>query len=152
MGGTQLCAPLGSRFSGLAAGYSEQIVLLVVTYVNGGSAVYLTQATQSFGYPVPLIAAEDALLRVFITSASDLDTPLPTVRTTFYEHGAEVYAVDIPGGGTTIPREINEGDLSVTANARIPGRVLAPGLEMLVEIDPERRPGSGPGHPGPPSP
>ena len=136
LGGTQLCAPSDPGFQDWLRGIPNNRVA-DCGVGGGGSAAYVTQATQSLAYPVPLMAGEDALLRVFITSESDPDAALPPVRATFYERGAEVYAVDIPGSGTTIPRQIEEGDLSATANARIPGRVLAPGLEMVVEIDPD---------------
>ena len=101
------------------------------------TAAYLTQAVQSQLYPVPLVAGEDALLRVFVTSESDTDANMPPVRARYYEGGAEVYSVDIPGQEIPIPSEVDEGDLMSSANARIPGSVLTPGLEMVIEIDPE---------------
>ena len=47
------------------------------------------------------------------------------------------HAVDIPSQVTPLPTEIDEGDRSSSANARIPGPVIAPGLEMVIEIDPD---------------
>ena len=38
--------------------------------------------------------------------------------------------------GKTVPRAVDEGVLSASANAEIPGSVVRPGLEMVVEIDP----------------
>ena len=101
------------------------------------SVAYLTQAVQSLEHPVPLVAGEDALLRVFVTSATDTDAEIPLVRATFYEGGAEVHTVDIQSPETPIPTEVSEGDLSTSANVRIPGPVLTPGLDMVIEIDPE---------------
>ena len=62
---------------------------------------------------------------------------MPAVRASFYSGTAEVYSVEIPGKPGLLPAEIDEGDLAVSANVRIPGYVLRPGLEMVVEIDPE---------------
>ena len=44
---------------------------------------------------------------------------------------------DIPARTAAIPTEVDEGDLSRSSNAEIPGKTVRPGLEMVVEIDPE---------------
>ena len=134
LGGTQLCASSDPGFQDWLRSIPISRVAVCDQSV-GGSTTYLTQATQSFKYPVPLVAGEDALLRVFITADSDLAT-MPYVRATFYESSAEVHVVEIPGTETPIPREIEEGNLSVTADALIPGSIITPGLEMVVYIDP----------------
>ena len=61
---------------------------------------------------------------------------LPDVRARFFLDGAETHVVDIPAQSATIPTELEEGDLARSANAMIPGAVLQPGLEMVVEVDP----------------
>ena len=48
-----------------------------------------------------------------------------------------MHSVEIPSKRWLLPAEIDEGDFAVSANVRIPGAVLRPGLEMVVEIDPE---------------
>ena len=65
---------------------------------EGHAEAYLTQATQSREYPVPLVAGESALLRVFVMSEGETAETIPPVRATFFVHGAEVRAVDIPAG------------------------------------------------------
>ena len=40
---------------------------------------------------------------------------------------------------------MSEGSLSITANAEVPGEIVQPGLEMVLEIDPEGTLGSVPG-------
>ena len=100
-------------------------------------AAYLVQAVQSRAHPVPLVAGEDALLRVFVTAAMETTEGIPDVRARFYLNGAERHVVDIPGSSTPIPTEIDEGDLAMSANAEIPGWLVQPGLEMVVEIDPD---------------
>ena len=101
------------------------------------SAAYLVQAVQSRPFPVPLVAGEDALLRVFPTAGRATDAGLPPVRARFYLDGTEAHVVEIPGNSTPIPTTIDEGSLLKSANAEIPGELVLPGLEMVIEIDPE---------------
>ena len=134
--GTMLCVPEDSEFKAWLRTVPNNRVARCGPAL-GRSVVYLTQATQSLEHPVSLVAGKDALLRVFVTSDSDADATLPLVRATFYQGGAEMHTVDIPGQAASIPREIDEGDLSSSSIALIPGSVLASGLEMVIEIDPE---------------
>lgn len=103
----------------------------------GESTVYLTQATQSLEQPVPIVAGDEALLRVFLTTNEDIIGTMPPMRARFYQGEAEIHALDIPEQAVDIPQGIDEGDLSASANARVPGSVLLPGLEMVIEIDPD---------------
>ena len=138
LGGTQLCAPDDAEFrEWLRATGTSRVARCLAD--GGNTTAYLIQATQSLDYPVPLVAGEDALLRVFITSGSDIDAAMPSVRAIFYQGGTDVHAEDIPRTGNPIPSKIDEGDLSKSANARIPGWVMEPGLEMVLEIDPDRQ-------------
>ena len=134
--GTMLCAPGIDAFRDWLRGVPNSRVSRCGPDTVR-SVAYLTQAVQSLEHPVPLVAGEDALLRVFVTSATDTDADIPLVRATFYEGGAEVHTVDIQSQETPIPTEVYEGDLSTSANARIPGQVLTSGLEVVIEIDPE---------------
>ena len=134
LAGTQLCALDESTFRDWLIEIPDARVERCVT---DRKAAYLVQATQSLKHPVPLVAGEDALLRVFVTSEIDMDVDMPHVRATFYEDGGEVFDVDIPSQETPIPMMIVEADLSVSANVRIPGSVLTSGLEMVIEIDPD---------------
>ena len=102
------------------------------------AAAYLTQAAQSLEYPVPLVAGDDALLRVFVTAPRDVEAAMPPVRATFYQDGARVHTAEIPAQAASIPWQVNEGSLAGSANALVPGRVVTPGVEMVVEIDPEQ--------------
>ena len=98
---------------------------------------YLTQAVQSREFPVPLIAGEKALLRVFPTARQATSVGIPAVRARFYVNGRETHVVDIPGKSSPIPTEVDESNLTKSANAEIPGHVVQPGLEMVVEVDPD---------------
>ena len=131
--GTALCAPPDPGFLEWLEGLKDKRVALCV-----GAMAYLTQAVQSLEFPVPLIAGEDALLRVFVTAARATSVGIPPVRATFFVNDREVYATKIPAQAHSIPTNVDESSLSKSANARIPGRVVQPGLEMVLEVDPER--------------
>ena len=135
LGGTRLCAPSNRAFQQWLRRIPNSYVANCVPL--GRSTAYLTQATQSLTHPVPLVAGEDALLRVFITTQSDEEIAMPAVKVTFFRRGTEVRSMDIPGPGASVPRQIDEGDLSASVNAIVPGSIIMPGLEMVVEIDPE---------------
>jgi len=137
LGGTELCAPTNPQFLAWLRGVGATFVRRCV--IAAGSDAYLTQAVQSREYPVPLIAGDSALLRVFVISeeAADAGVAIPPARATFYRGDSEVYAVDLPGTGTTVPASVDESDLELSLNATIPGSVLQPGVGMVVEIDPE---------------
>ena len=102
------------------------------------AGAYLIQSTQSVEYPVPLVAGRSALLRVFVVSDQETTENIPPVRATFFVNGTEVHAVDIPAGASPIPTELQVGVISLSANALIPAEVIQPGLEMVVEVDPNK--------------
>ena len=102
-----------------------------------GARAYLTQAIQSHDFAVPLVAGEDALLRVFVMADEGVTASMPPVRATFYRNGAETHSVSIAGSSAQVPSTMAEDDLDATANAVVPGSVLLPGTEMVVEVDPD---------------
>jgi len=102
-----------------------------------GARAYLTQAVQSHDFAVPLVAGEDALLRVFVMADDGVTASMPPVRATFYRGGGEVHSVGIDGSSAPVPHTMAEDDLDATANAVVPGAVIAPGTEMVVEVDPD---------------
>ena len=131
---TNLCVPADRKLLDWLVRVEKQRVRRCA---GGGTKVYLSQAVQSREYPVPLLADEEALLRVFVTANQATDVAIPTVEARFYVNGNETYAVEIPSPGQPIPTEVDESSLVTSANATIPGWVLRPGLETVVEIDPE---------------
>ena len=134
-GGTDLCAPSDPSFQAwLETVYQQRVV---ACSSGGGGMAYLTQAVQSRDHPVPLVAGERALLRVFVTATHPTTAGIPQVRARFYLNGTERHVIDIPAKTTSIPTEVLEHNLSVSANAEIPGEVVQPGLEMVIEIDPD---------------
>ena len=132
-GNTGLCLPMDPRFDDWFAGIASRRL----TPCLAGPAVSLTQTVQSWDDPVPLVAGERALLRVLVTAPQGENVTMPDVKATFYVNGAERHAVLINGGGGLLPSNVIEDDLSRSANAEIPGEVIAPGLEMVVEVDPD---------------
>lgn len=130
-GGTGLCAPQDVDFLTWLSGVPFHRLSRCEMTV-----AYLTQAVQSREFPVPLVPGRPALLRAFPASEHADGEMLPEVRATFYVNNAEVHVAEIPGGEGRIPTEVVEGSLASSANADMPGEVVQPGLEMVVEIDP----------------
>ena len=134
-GNTGLCAPSDPHFQSWLRGIPDSRVALCGSAV---SMAYLTQAAQSREFPVPLVAGEEALLRVFVTAMRSTRAGIPPVRARFFLDGSETYVANLPGRTNPIPTRIDESSLSNSANARIPGHIVQPGLEMVIEVDPER--------------
>ena len=99
-------------------------------------AAHLTQASQDLNGGVPLIAGREALLRVFAT-ADERYIVGHEGQATFFVRGHEVHSASLEPPASGIPIDVEEGRLGHSFNARIPGHVLQPGLEMVVELDPD---------------
>ena len=136
LGGTGLCAPDDDDFRAWLNGVPKRRIPSCED-LGEGSAAYLAQAAQSREYPVPLVAGEKALLRVFVVAPAAAGDTIPLVRTTFYLDGEVEEVVEIEPGSSLIGKEVNEGSLNASANAEVPASVIQPGLEMVVEIDPD---------------
>ena len=131
---TGLCAPADADFVAWLEGiHKHRIAMCREGYPP---AAYLTQAIQSREFPVPLVAGERALLRVFVTAPQATDEGIPHVTARFFRNGRQIHVVDIPGKSTPLPTEVDEGSLEESANAQIPGHVVQPDVEMVVEVDP----------------
>ena len=98
---------------------------------------YLVQSVQSREFPVPLVAGREALLRVFVTAGRDNDEWFPPLRASFYLNGSLAHVAEIASGPGPIPTQVDEGSLATSANAVISADVVQPGLEMVVEVDPD---------------
>ena len=132
--GTDLCAPSDAGFQSWLDRVRRAWVPLCADDVP---VAYLTQTVQSPRFPVPLIEGEQALLRVFPTAARANSASLPAMRASFFVSGSEVHVADIAARPGPIPTEWGEGNLATSVNALVPAEVMRPGLEMVVEIDPE---------------
>ena len=133
--GTGLCAPADPTLLDWLEGVTRQRVARCGP--GGDAAAYLTQVVQSREFPVPLVAGEPALLRVFVTAERATNAGLPPVRATFYRDGAMIHEANIPAKSDPIPAAIDESSLSKSVNAEIPGWVIQPGLEVVIEPDPD---------------
>ena len=98
------------------------------------SKALLIQATQSPDASVPLVAGRNALLRVFIASEADNATPMPHVTARFFHDDVEVFTAEMENTDRFIPSLVYVGDIETTSNAPIPGSVIQPGLEMVIEL------------------
>ena len=135
-GETRLCASAD-------AAMQAWLVTIERLYLGGstcsaeieGAAVYLVQAVQGLNRTVPLIAGRKAQLRVFPTAPPEVRVPVPPVRAVFYDGAAQVHSVVIPGKPGPLQVKIGVSQ-RYSANVEIPGDILRPGLEMVVEIDP----------------
>ena len=143
-GGTELCAPSDSGFQRWLETIDRQWVATCPR--EGALMAYLTQAVQSLEHPVPLVAGERALLRVFVATERPTMASLPAVRARFFLDGTETHVAEIPATMTTIPTEVIEHDLSRSANAEIPGEIRATGSRDGGRDRPGRR--TGHEHPG----
>ena len=132
--GTGLCAPSDT-------GFAEWLTAIPNRWIaRCGRATpdaYLVQAVQSREIPVPLVAGDDALVRVFPTAATRTEAGIPAVRVRLFVDGRETHVENIPGKAGPLPTEVDEGSLETSANAVIPGSLIQPRLEMVVEIDPD---------------
>ena len=133
-GGTGLCAPPDPGFLAWLKGVHKR---RITACGAEDPPAYLTQAVQSRQFPVPLVAGETALLRVFPTANRTTSAGIPAVRARFFLNDRETHVEDIPGKSTAIPTAVDESVLTMSANAEIPAEVLRPGLEMVIEVDPQ---------------
>ena len=134
-GGTGLCAPADPAFAAwLDRVHTRRVVPCAE---REAPAAYLVQAVQSRAFPVPLVAGERTLLRVFPTAARAADAGVPPVRARFFLDGRETHVEYVSGKSEAIPANVDEGSLATSVSAEIPGSVVRPGLEMVVEVDPD---------------
>jgi len=97
---------------------------------------YFNQVNQHTDGTVPILANRKAVLRVFPTG-DEVSYFRPNVRADFYRNDAVVHTAVMPAGADELLSEVREGSLVTSYNAEIPGDVLQPGVEMVIEVDPE---------------
>ena len=106
-----------------------------------GVDFYLVQHVQSLESTAPLVAGEDAMLRVFYASPSaGSGDVLPGARLDLYHGNVLAGTVTAPPGkrrirGGYAGRAM--GDLDNSVNAMVPGNLIVPGLEVELTIDPD---------------
>jgi len=139
--GTNLCVP--GRHAAWRRGLSSSWTRILRCMGFPGADFYLVQNVQSLESTAPLVAGEDAMLRVFYASpnASSSDM-MPGVRLDVYSGGALVGTVTGEPGSRRIPRRYrgaDMGELDNSVNVMVPGELVQPGIEVELTIDPADR-------------
>ena len=129
--GTRLCAPETQEFQewmmGLASPPGRRCT----------SNAYVVQAVQSVVDSVPLVAGRGGLLRVLLTAVANPEGAiLPPVQVRAYVNGTE-HTRRIGAGKQPIPEIPTEHDLAASSNLWLPGDWVQPGLELVIEVDPD---------------
>ncbi len=138
-GGTDLCVPNEDGFRSWLERIAERRVKMCEPVSPAAQLIQAVQSRADSVRRIPLVGGKKALLRVFVTSShSTHDAEIPPVKATFYVDGEETYTATIPGKAEQIPVIVADGSLRTTANVMIPGDVIKPNLEMVIEVDPER--------------
>lgn len=111
--------------------------------VNGASAldltvptVYITQATQTQAFDVPLVRDRNGYLRAFVI-ANQANTATPQVRVRIYNAAStlvQTYTIAAPG--SSVPTSVNESSLANSWNVAIPSTYIQPNYQLLVDVDP----------------
>ena len=123
-------------FEGIAPIAGDPLVLVNPPDLKvEAQTAYLVQAAQSYAGKVPLVANREALLRVFVT-ADFVNAYRPAARATFHLDDEQVHVADLTPP-SRLPGRVDESSLNASFNAMIPGSVLRPGVQMVVEIDPD---------------
>ena len=123
-----------AQVAGLQARVFLRINPLDVQLTAG--TMYLNQGAQNLEGTVPILAGRPALLRVF-PLGDETSFFEPRARVTFYMDGEEVHSAGMDPVVGEIPTDINETALDRSFNVIIPGSIVRPGLQMVVELDPD---------------
>ena len=131
--GTTICLPADM-------GYSEWLIRVYQRRIrscgaSGPLLAFLTQPVQSHEFPVPLVANERALLRVFPIDSDAANLTIPESQVRFYVDDEEIHSVNISSRVLTAPTIVDPGNLETSANVEIPGSVMLEGLELVLEVD-----------------
>ena len=100
-------------------------------------AVHLTQAVQNLAGDIPLIAGRPALLRVFAT-ADRANAYAPQARVTFILNDSKIHTATMEFESERgLPLSPRPEDLAQSFSDTIPAEVLKPGVEIVIEVDPD---------------
>jgi hypothetical protein len=98
--------------------------------------VYITQATQTQAFNVPLVKDRNGYLRAFVV-ASQANTVTPQVRVRIFDAAStlvQTYTLNAPGA--SVPTSVNESSLSNSWNVAFPSTYIQPGYKISVDVDP----------------
>ena len=98
---------------------------------------HVNQAAQDLVGSVPLIAGREGLLRVFLT-ADQANDYRPDAEALFFLNGRQVHRAEMElRSDRGIPEDAISGHPDQSLLAEIPGEILVPGVEVVVEADPD---------------
>ena len=133
-----VCAPEAAWFQAWLSSITRAGPTCGGPFVLSVPAAHLTQAAQSLGGEVPLIAGRPALARVF-AAADRANDYRPDARLAFLAGGRELHAEKVSLDAVHgIPDQLDPAALDQSYHVAVPGSVLRPGVEMVVEVDPDR--------------
>ncbi len=135
--GTSVCLPAAT--SSLLRWEKGLTVSELAKCPPEGNIAIMFQAVQSFTNPTPLVAGEKALLRVLPTINGPLSSSvrLPRAIAKFYLNNQLAHTIQIPQRTRFIPNRVWEQGLPLSLNAVVPASVVQPGLEIVIEVDPD---------------
>ena len=132
--GTKLCAPV----DGSLDAWLDRLIGRTVRDCDAVEVdAYITQAVQSREYPVTLVSNQQGLLRVFPTASQANTADLPSVHVDFYLDNEVVHSVTTPSKEGPVPTAIDQSKLAKSVNVAVPASIVQPGLEVVVQVDPE---------------
>jgi hypothetical protein len=100
------------------------------------SHVQLTQAAQPDGGTAALVAGRDAVLRVFLLG-DRANFFSPQVRVTMFTGPQSSEVLTATAAAGVVPTDIDPLDVRASWNVAIPGRLVVPGMRVLVQADPQ---------------
>lgn len=136
-GGTGLCAPNDDSFRRWLDDIDERRVKMCEPVSPAAHLIQAAQSSADSAKKIPLVGGKQALLRVFVTSSHATHEEIPPVKATFHVGDDVIHTVTIPGKAEPVPVYRVDRSLRESVNVMIPGSVIRPDLEMVVEIDPE---------------
>lgn len=120
----------GSKVGQVTVTVTVQIVDLTIPMV------YITQATQTPSFNVPLVKDRDGFLRAFVV-ANQVNSAMPQVRVRIYNANSTlVQTFLIVAPSSSVPLTANESSLNNSWNVAIPNYLLQPNYKLLVDVDP----------------
>ena len=99
--------------------------------------IQLIQSVQTLEGNIPVIAGKDALLRVFMIG-DQVSFFEPTVKAFFYSGDELLHSVQMPSPLYFLPSSVDESELNRSYNTIVPADVMQPGVELVIELDPEQ--------------
>lgn len=99
-------------------------------------SVIVNQSAQDLDGSIPLVAGRRGFLRVFLRG-DEVNFFEPQVRVRLYHEGQLQETLTLEPTQEGVPEAVDEDALEGSWGAPIPAELIAPGLELVVEADPQ---------------